>query len=226
MRYLTRTAARRIYDRIGALQDTQAFYEEPALDVLIREGHFDTATSVFEFGCGTGRLAARLLEAVLPAEASYVACDISPKMVALARQRTSRFGPRVHIFQNDGDPHAVFDGQRFDRIVTSYVLDLLPPDETDAFLEEARDALMPDGMLCVTSITPGRTFPASAISHAWTALNRLSPVLTGGCRPIELPETLASDIWVVTHSSTVVSYGIASSVVVAAPRTSATPNGP
>lgn len=225
MRYLSRTAARRIYDRIGALQDSQAFYEEPALDVLVPEGDFDKATSVFEFGCGTGRLAARLLETVLPAEASYIACDISPKMVALAQRRISRFGTRVRAFETDGDPRTALGALRFDRIVTSYVLDLLPPEEMDAFLEAARKALMSDGKLCVASITPGKSFPASTVSRVWTALYRLSPLATGGCRPINLAERLAPDIWEVRHASTIVSYGVASSVVVATPRAAIAPSG-
>lgn len=56
MKTLSREEARRVYNRIGKLQDSQAFYEAPAIDLIIDHGHFATAQSVFEFGCGTGRL--------------------------------------------------------------------------------------------------------------------------------------------------------------------------
>ena len=63
---LTHDEARRVYDRIGAGQDSQAFYEDRATRLLIRHGAFERARSVLEFGCGTGRFAARLLARHLP----------------------------------------------------------------------------------------------------------------------------------------------------------------
>ncbi len=55
-----------MYDRIGSLQDSQAFYEDRATGLLLQHGEFSSAESVFEFGCGTGRFALRLLEEYLP----------------------------------------------------------------------------------------------------------------------------------------------------------------
>lgn len=146
-------------------------------------------------------------------------------MVALVvpSRLPSRFGARVHVFQNDGNPQAAFGSRQFDRVVTTYVLDLLPPDERQAFLEAARESLLPDGMLCAASITPGPSFPSSTVSCVWSTLNRLSPLLTGGCRPIILTEMLTPDVWTIRHASTIVSYGVVSSVVVATPTTSAAP---
>ncbi len=54
-RTLTRNEAQRYYDRFGSWQDRQGFYEDPALDLLMKLGKFSEATNVFEFGCGTGR---------------------------------------------------------------------------------------------------------------------------------------------------------------------------
>lgn len=63
---LTRSQARRFYDHFGAKQDSQAFYEDAALDDLMRHADCAQAQSVFEFGCGTGRFAAQLLTKHLP----------------------------------------------------------------------------------------------------------------------------------------------------------------
>ena len=52
MRTLSHQEARRTYDRIGARQDTQAFYEDVATREVIRHGDFASALAVFEFGCG------------------------------------------------------------------------------------------------------------------------------------------------------------------------------
>src|SRR6266478_1823744 len=92
---LTTAEAKVFYDRFGAKQDTQAFYEDRALDALILHADFQHAQSVFEFGCGTGRLAARLFTTTLREDCRYVGADISETMVALARKRSRRWANRV-----------------------------------------------------------------------------------------------------------------------------------
>ena len=49
--------ARRFYDRFGAKQDKQVWYEAAALDDLVLHSDLANARSIFELGCGTGRLA-------------------------------------------------------------------------------------------------------------------------------------------------------------------------
>ena len=58
---LNREQAKTFYDRLGSRQDSQAFYEDPAIRDLIAEADFETARSIFEFGCGTGRGQTELL---------------------------------------------------------------------------------------------------------------------------------------------------------------------
>ena len=61
--------------------------EKPKLDRLFMHCGPLTGRTVLEPGCGTGRLTYELAQAVGPT--GYVhACDISPKMVRKARQRT------------------------------------------------------------------------------------------------------------------------------------------
>ena len=93
---LSHAEARKAYDRIGPLQDSQAFYEDQATDVLLQHGAFNTAAAVFEFGCGTGRFAERLLRDFLPPAAHYRGVDVSPRMVDLARTRLNPYGARLH----------------------------------------------------------------------------------------------------------------------------------
>ena len=89
MGVLSRSKARKTYNRIGAIQDTQGFYEDPATGLLIEHGDFSSAQTVFEFGCGTGRFARRLLDEELTETAKYRGVDVSPKMVALTRKRST-----------------------------------------------------------------------------------------------------------------------------------------
>ena len=63
---LDAAGSRRFYDRFGRFQDTQRFYEDPAVHRLVELADFERSECVFELGCGTGRLAANLLSSTLP----------------------------------------------------------------------------------------------------------------------------------------------------------------
>jgi trans-aconitate methyltransferase len=76
-RYLSPAEAKLFYDCLGARQDWQGFFENPAIKEMVAHAAFDSAHWVFEFGCGTGALASRLLQHHLPADARYVGFDIS-----------------------------------------------------------------------------------------------------------------------------------------------------
>ena len=60
-RMLTHQQAKAFYDRLGSKQDLQAFYEVPVTNNLIAHAALEQAQSVFEFGCGTGAFAERVL---------------------------------------------------------------------------------------------------------------------------------------------------------------------
>ena len=55
------------YDRLGSRQDWQGFFGNPAIHEMIAHAAFDSTHSVFEFGCGTGALAANCFQHHLPA---------------------------------------------------------------------------------------------------------------------------------------------------------------
>jgi len=58
---------------------------------------------VFEFGCGTGRLARQLLTEYLPADCRYTAVDISPKMVEITRVRLKPWQDRSNTMVTTGN---------------------------------------------------------------------------------------------------------------------------
>jgi ubiquinone/menaquinone biosynthesis C-methylase UbiE len=73
---LSHEEARAFYNRFGSKQDWQRFYEDPAVADLSEHLPLGSATSVIEFGCGTGRLAERMLARHLPMEATYLVLDL------------------------------------------------------------------------------------------------------------------------------------------------------
>lgn len=212
---LTKEEVRAFYDRFGALQDRQAFYEDIATNDLVRNARFEEAKTVFELGCGTGRFAADLLAHHLADIAEYEGCDLSTTMVGLARGRLAQFGPRAQVKLTDGTLRLAAPDVAFDRFVSNYVLDLLPVEEIALVLAEAHRVLTPAGRLCLVSLTHGVTPISRFVSSAWERLHRLRAGLVGGCRPIELLDLLSVRQFKVEYRNVVVSFGIPSEVLVA-----------
>jgi len=214
-RYLDYRQAQRIYDRIGRWQDTRPLTERRAMDEIAWRGDFYNAAAVLEFGCGTGRFAARLLETKLPAAATYLGMDVSAKMVELAGEALAPWRGRARVELSDGSTTLpVADGE-YDRFLCTYVLDLLSPTDTAALLAEAHRALRPGGLLALASLTPGSTPPSRVLTGLWRGLWRLDPRAVGGCRPVELAALLAPDRWLVRDRLMVTKWALSSEVLVA-----------
>jgi ubiquinone/menaquinone biosynthesis C-methylase UbiE len=215
LRTLTHEEARRVYDRIGSKQDTQAFYEDVATRELVRQGDFASANAVFEFGCGTGRFALGLLESELPSTATYRAVDSSPTMVELSKERLARFGDRVEVVLTEGLPPGEEPASSFDRFVSTYVLDLLSESDIEAVVAEAHRMLRPGGLLCLASLSPGHGIVSRLVIGVFSFVHRRSPGLVGGCRPIEILPFLPGEQWKVRHHAAFSPFGIPSEIVVA-----------
>ncbi len=205
----------RIYNWIGKKLDSQSFYEQPGLDKMIKHGQFDTAKSIFEFGCGTGRLAEQLLQQHLPDTTNYTAIDISPKMVEITQQRLKHWQPRIDVKTSDGSVKLDYSTNNFDRFVSTYVVDLLSEKNACTLIEEAHRILKTDGLLCLVSITHGEKTFSRLFMKVWQWVNKLHPVLTGGCRPVNLAMFLAENKWHINYHKIISQYGIAVEVVIA-----------
>lgn len=213
---LTPVEAARVYDRIGRFQDWQAFYEGPAVNDLIAHVHLDSARSLFELGCGTGALAARLLAEHLPARATYLGVDVSPHMVRLSRERLERWADRARVLPTDGLlPLSGADGT-YSHFLAVYVFDLLSEAYARAVLRETARLLQPGGRVGLVSLAPGRSRLARLVGGAWGALWELAPGLTCGCRPLDLGSLLEQG-WVTEYRALVEAWGVASEVIVATP---------
>lgn len=218
---LDAAAARRFYDHIGAAQDTQRFYEDRATQRLAELAGFNEAHAVFELGCGTGRYAVGLLREVLPGDARYVAAEISPTMVRLARKRLAAWAPRTDVRLLE--PPAVElpgDDGSFDRFVANYVFDLLEPSAAEALIAEAGRLLAPRGRIALVSLTPGPAGVSKLVSRVWGVVAARWPTFVGGCRPLELAPLLSSSEWRILAREIVVSWGVPSEVLVAERSTS------
>ncbi len=215
MRTLSHQEARRTYDRIGSLQDSQGFYEDRATALVVHHGNFTCAESIFEFGCGTGRFALRLFEDYLPDTTCYRGTDLSQKMVRLAESRLAKYSSRVEVILSEGGPPVDEPAEYYDRFVSNYVFDLLSHEDIRAVLREAHRMLRPDGLLCLSGLSNGldRTSRIVAGVVSWTQTH--CPSLVGGCRPIDLLPFLQESEGQAQHHSKVAAFGVPSEIVIA-----------
>ena len=212
---LSRSQARAFYDRFGKKQDWQSFYEDPALDRLITHADFEHADRIFELGCGTGRFAAQLFSGHLSPSATYLGVDSSSTMVHLASERLAPVGSRARVALTDGSPHFPIDDRSVDRVVSTFVFDLLSDADIQEALRKAHRVLETGGMLCLVSLCGGVSWLSRLVAGLWTILYRVHAPVVGGCRPIHLEHDLDCRLWKVQHQCVVVSFGLPAEVIVA-----------
>ena len=132
-------ARARVYD---SLRPTDAAWWE-AFDALVELGDL-RGRRVLDVGCGTGRLAAALVER---AHAKVWAVDASAEMVAVARANLPA-NTRVRQAEAEALP---FRGGWFDRLTMSLVLHLV---DRPRALAEARRVVSDDGRIAISTFHP------------------------------------------------------------------------
>ncbi len=215
MRTLSHARAKRFYDRFGTRQDRSTLYEERPLELLIENAELGEATAVFEFGCGTGRLAERLLRDHLSEQTTYTAVDVSDTMFGLARERLAQWPSRTEVYLTTGEMDLEVDDSSCDRFICTYVCDLLSTNDIHKLLEEAHRILRPGGLLCLASLTAAHGFGAKLATGLWRLTYLISPVLVGGCRPIRLWRYIYADYWEARFRRVVCPGGLCSEILVA-----------
>jgi ubiquinone/menaquinone biosynthesis C-methylase UbiE len=211
---LTSSEAQAYYDRFGKKQDTQGFYEDPALEDLIIHADLQNAQKVFEFGCGTGKFAALLLREHLPSSATYLGCDVSTTMIDLATERLVDYSERARIVRSDGTVHFPLPDHSVDHVMSNYVLDLLAEEDIRLVFAEAHRVLTSEGKLCLVSLTKGVTTLSRIVSWLWMRFFHMRPSLVGGCRPIALESYVDQKSWQVEYRSVLTPFGVPSEVLV------------
>lgn len=212
---MSKEKIRSFYDRLGAKQDWQRFYEGPAVRDLLAHGAFEKARTIFELGCGTGVLAETLLSRYLSKEATYLCFDISSTMVSLAKTRLNKYGPQAEIRLTKGSLMLPLPDSRFDRFISNYVLDLLSREDIEVVMHEAHRVLEPEGRLCLISLTYGNTLASQLVIWLWKRIFGIHPSLVGGCRPVKLLDFISEKMWKVFHHNLVTTFGIPSEVIIA-----------
>jgi S-adenosylmethionine-diacylgycerolhomoserine-N-methlytransferase len=178
----------RIYRHQRHIYDASRKFYLLGRDELIERLSPQRGACVLEIGCGTGRNLVKLARAY--PQARFCGIDISAEMLETAGRSVARAGlaSRISLARADAtrfDPQALFGRDRFERIVISYALSMIPP--WQAALNEAARHLAPGGSLHIVDFGDQAGLPAafSRALNRWLHLFHVSPRRT-------LPAELAS----------------------------------
>jgi S-adenosylmethionine-diacylgycerolhomoserine-N-methlytransferase len=182
-RPLTGTAAstalmNRIYRRQRHIYDLTRRFFLLGRNRLIADLAPGPGDAVLEIGCGTGRnliLAARRYP-----QAQFFGIDVSTHMLTSAIEAIERAGleSRVRVAHADATafhPRLVFGKQRFERIMISYSLSMIPG--WQGVLDVALSLLAKGGRLAIVDFGRQERLPATfrALLRAWLALFHVKP---------------------------------------------------
>ena len=124
----------------------------PVHDAVLRTLAAEPCARVLDVGCGTGRLAARLIDT--PGVRSVVGCDFSAGMLAHAAERlraASAGSTRVALVRGDATRLPFADGS-FDAAVSTEAFHWFP--DQGAALRELGRVLRPNGRLLLALVSP------------------------------------------------------------------------
>lgn len=150
----------RIYRSQRHVYDLTRKYYLFGRDRLLADLDLADGGAVLEVGCGTGRNLIRA--ARLWPKACFYGLDISAEMLATAQANVAAAGlaDRITLAQADAaafDPVALFGRARFDRVIFSYTLSMIPP--WREALAQGCAVAAPDGRIAIVDFDTQAGWP-------------------------------------------------------------------
>lgn len=206
---ITPETARRFYDWLGAKHDWGGRFERRAKDQALALLEAGSAQRLLNVGVGTGK-EQRTIQKILPPGGLSFGIDLSWEMLNLTRRRV----PETQLCQASA-AQLPFAASSFDRLLCTYVLDLLGTAVLPQVLAECHRVLQPGGKLVLVSLTEGIDTPSKLIIGLWKTAYKVHPLTCGGCRPLRL-QTLAQQAgFSILKREVIVQLGVPSEVVLA-----------
>lgn len=213
------------YNLIGRLIDLVAPFEDVARESLTRLSGIKgdgPQVKVLEIGCGSGRWAKSLFpdggDAPVSNVSQYLGVDYSSTMSNESARCLSQI-QTARVVRGDArrdgllaEACASFFGAP-DRIVASYVLDILDEKDLQRVMSQCATLLRSSGGLFAAA----SIFPGSPLMELWESIWQTAPTVVGGCRPKDIRAKLQSLGWQVIATEVTDVLGYRSQVVLAKP---------
>jgi demethylmenaquinone methyltransferase/2-methoxy-6-polyprenyl-1,4-benzoquinol methylase len=184
-------AARTFYTRISSLYDALADKDEHrARELGLSLLAAAPGERILEIGFGTGSSLV-LIAADVGATGAVAGIDISPGMLAVARQRIREANPAASVDLRIGAvPPIPFGDGAFDAVFMAFTLELFPDDTIPLVLREIRRTLRPGGRMAVVSMDFGTDQQRrGAPERIYVWMHQHFPHIVD-CRPIDVSRWL------------------------------------
>lgn len=182
---ITPREAQRFYDRLGARYDLAHLVESRAKRRGLEALYLEPGQAAANIGMGSGLEYLEMLTHV--GSHGFVAgLDLSPVMVSVTRRRALAQGHPLPPLTYGNALQLPYAAHSFDRLFSSYVLDLIPAADIPTVLSEFWRVLRPGGRLALVGVTEGEGLISQTIMSIWKRLYRVQPAWLGGCRPLQL----------------------------------------
>jgi ubiquinone/menaquinone biosynthesis C-methylase UbiE len=207
---ITRNQTRGNYNRLSKWYDFFAGSEKQFTDLGLQMLNIQAGEKILEIGCGTGRA---LLEITKNASPSGIAIgiDLSRGMLEVARNRVAVQRPAGQIFLVEGDAiHTPFNGDTFDAILLSFMLELFSESEMDILLKECHHILKHHGRIGIVALAK----QAKAAVQIYEWFHKHFPVLVD-CRPIFVQPIVKDAGFHLQQSTIKLMWGLPVEIIVA-----------
>lgn len=209
----SRARLRSLYSALAPLYDTLVpVVSSTSRAVGLRWLNVSDGERVLDVGTGTGLALPPLCRANASGWTHGV--DITPAMIARARQRLSDIPPDRYRLQIGTATSLPYPDNTFNAVYSSYLVDILPEPIRTAALDEMHRVLRPDGRLVLVYLTQ----PQTMCHRIWTSIARIVPVVLGDARPIDARPTLSRSNFEVREMTTRTQAALASAIVYSTPR--------
>jgi demethylmenaquinone methyltransferase/2-methoxy-6-polyprenyl-1,4-benzoquinol methylase len=207
-RQLTSRSVQRLYDVLAPRYDWISFYEARSKQLALDCLELAPGQAVLEVGSGTGKNLSEV-QARVQSQGLATGIDLSFTMLQVARKR------KVEALVQAAGAWLPFPADSFDRLLCTYVLDLVALADLLLWLVEFRRVLKPGGRVVLLSLTEGVDLFSKGLVAVWKLAYRVSPVACGGCRPLQLSGLVSQAGFTRVERQVVVQAGVPSELLVA-----------
>jgi len=183
---LAQTEIPALYDSLAPIYDSWAFFTESksrkrAIELSgLRDGE-----AVLEVAVGTGLMFDQIVRR--NPHGKNLGIDLSAGMLQKARERLARNAGGHYELRKGSALDLHVKDESIDLLMNSYMFDLLSSKDTDTALDEFVRVLKAGGRMVVVNMTHGR----NRASRVYEVLSRRFPRKAGGCRAVQLADTIA-----------------------------------
>ena len=183
--------------------------EDKAVKRAFRLADIHDGMDILEVAVGTGRLFRKIVEQNPSGRNEGI--DLSPDMLARARKRLAQAPVASWSLQTGSAFRLPYPDNSFDRVVNTFMLDLLPVEDIPKAVSEFHRVLRPGGRLVLVNFGFGERW----YNGIWYWLAKYFPALLTNCRPVRPQQAVERAGLHIVHHETVSQNTFPSEVIIA-----------